>query len=146
MARAGTLLISLGLATGCTEDVDNPTNFSTEGTGAESTTSDGAEGPVADSTTGPAASASGESSTGGGSSSSGGGGSSSGPVAESSSGSGGEDGCGDGVVGPGEQCDGDNLQGFDCASLGLGTGALTCDPVMCSFNTEMCMGGGGTSG
>jgi hypothetical protein len=54
--------------------------------------------------------------------------------------------CGDGVVDPGEQCDGANLQGFDCASLGLGGGVLACDPIICVFDTSMCMPGGGTSG
>lgn len=53
-------------------------------------------------------------------------------------------GCGNGVVDPGEQCDGMDLQGFDCASLGLGGGVLACDPVMCVFDTSMCMPGGGT--
>ena len=53
-------------------------------------------------------------------------------------------GCGNGVVEPGEQCDGMNLQGFDCASLGLGGGILACDPVLCVFDTSMCMPGGGT--
>lgn len=55
--------------------------------------------------------------------------------------------CGDGAVDPGEQCDGANLQGFDCASLGLGGGVLACDPVICTFDTSMCNpGGGGTGG
>ncbi len=59
----------------------------------------------------------------------------------------GDGGCGDGVVSPGEQCDGDDLQDLDCTSLGLGTGALGCDPVMCTFDTSMCMNdSGGTSG
>ncbi len=56
-------------------------------------------------------------------------------------------GCGDGVVSPGEQCDGAELQGLDCTALGLGTGTLGCDPVMCTFDTSMCMSDtGGTSG
>jgi hypothetical protein len=55
--------------------------------------------------------------------------------------------CGDGMINPGEQCDGANLQGFDCASLGLGGGMLACDPITCTFDTSMCMPpGGGTSG
>jgi hypothetical protein len=54
--------------------------------------------------------------------------------------------CGNGSVDPGEQCDGADLQGFDCASLGLAGGVLFCDPVMCTFDTSMCMPGGGTSG
>lgn len=56
-------------------------------------------------------------------------------------------GCGDGVVSPGEQCDGADLQGLDCTALGLGTGTLGCDPMMCTFDTSMCMSdSGGTSG
>ncbi len=47
--------------------------------------------------------------------------------------------CGDGEVQPGEQCDGLDLQGFDCESLGLGGGELACDPVMCTFDTSGCM-------
>jgi len=56
-------------------------------------------------------------------------------------------GCGDGMVSPGEQCDGGDLQGFDCQSLGLSGGTLACDPVTCTFDTSMCMSGGqGTGG
>lgn len=47
-------------------------------------------------------------------------------------------GCGDGMISPGEQCDGLDLQGFDCESLGLGGGVLSCDPVMCTFDTSRC--------
>jgi cysteine-rich repeat protein len=54
--------------------------------------------------------------------------------------------CGDGIIQPGEQCDGADLQGFDCASLGLGGGVLACDPITCTFDTSMCMPAGGTSG
>ena len=55
-------------------------------------------------------------------------------------------GCGDGMVSPGEQCDGADLQGFDCQSLGLSGGTLACDPVTCTFDTSMCMSGGGGTG
>ena len=56
-------------------------------------------------------------------------------------------GCGDGNIDPGEQCDGNNLQGFTCAALGLGGGMLSCDPVTCTFDTSMCNPGmGGTGG
>lgn len=48
------------------------------------------------------------------------------------------DACGDGEVNPGEQCDGDDLQGFTCEALGLGGGVLTCDFIMCTFDTSMC--------
>jgi hypothetical protein len=56
-------------------------------------------------------------------------------------------GCGDGQIMPGEQCDGADLQGFTCMSLGLNGGTLACDPVTCTFDTSMCMStSGGTSG
>jgi hypothetical protein len=54
--------------------------------------------------------------------------------------------CGNGIIDAGEQCDGADLQGFDCPSLGLGGGVLGCDPITCTFDTSMCMPGGGTSG
>jgi hypothetical protein len=65
---------------------------------------------------------------------------------ESSSSSGVVMGCGDGEIDAGEQCDGDDLQGFDCASLGLGGGDLFCDPITCTFDTSMCGPVGSTSG
>jgi hypothetical protein len=65
---------------------------------------------------------------------------------ESSSSSGVADGCGDGEVDVGEQCDGADLQGFDCESLGLGAGELGCDPVTCTFDTSMCGAVGSTGG
>lgn len=57
-------------------------------------------------------------------------------------------GCGNGEVDPNEQCDGANLNGFTCESLGNAGGTLGCDPVTCTFDTSMCMGNGsgGTSG
>lgn len=56
-------------------------------------------------------------------------------------------GCGNGMVSPGEQCDGADLQGFDCNSLGLNGGSLSCDPVTCTFDTSMCgSSSGGSSG
>lgn len=48
------------------------------------------------------------------------------------------EGCGDGQVGPGEQCDLGDLDGFDCESLGLRSGTLACDPMVCTFDTSMC--------
>ncbi len=48
-------------------------------------------------------------------------------------------GCGNGIVDPGEQCDGADLQGFDCTSFGFAGGVLTCDPVTCTFDTSGCM-------
>lgn len=55
--------------------------------------------------------------------------------------------CGDGNIDAGEQCDTNNLGGFTCAALGLGSGDLNCDPVTCTFDTSMCgTTSGGTSG
>jgi hypothetical protein len=59
--------------------------------------------------------------------------------------------CGDGVVNVGEQCDGDDLNGFTCADLGYAGGELACDPVTCTYDASNCMtdmegGSGGTTG
>lgn len=55
--------------------------------------------------------------------------------------------CGDGIIDPGEQCDGDELQGLSCVDLGYVGGTLLCDPVTCTFDASMCdTGGGGTTG
>jgi len=54
--------------------------------------------------------------------------------------------CGDGMINPNEQCDGANLNGFDCMSLGAGGGTLACDPMSCTFDTSMCEPNGGTTG
>lgn len=47
-------------------------------------------------------------------------------------------GCGDGMIGPDELCDGANLQGFDCESLGFSGGTLGCDPITCTFDASAC--------
>ncbi len=54
--------------------------------------------------------------------------------------------CNNGVLDPGEQCDGGNLGGFDCAGLGYEGGVLSCDPVMCILDTSMCEMGGDSTG
>jgi len=54
--------------------------------------------------------------------------------------------CGNGVIDGNEQGDGANLNGFTCEALGNAGGTLQCDPVTCTFDTQMCEGGGGTSG
>ncbi len=46
-------------------------------------------------------------------------------------------GCGDSVVDPGEDCDGENLEGSTCESLGLGEGTLGCN-ADCTFDTTGC--------
>ncbi len=47
-------------------------------------------------------------------------------------------GCGDGQIGAGEQCDGGNLNGQSCGSLGFDMGALGCT-AMCMYDTGNCM-------
>ena len=55
--------------------------------------------------------------------------------------------CGDGVISGNEQCDKSNLNGFTCEALGNMGGELLCDPMTCTFDTQMCdVGGGDTSG
>jgi hypothetical protein len=49
--------------------------------------------------------------------------------------------CGDGVVMPGEQCDGEDLQDFDCEALGFDAGLLLCTEG-CAFDTSLCEKGG----
>ena len=64
--------------------------------------------------------------------------------------------CGNGVIDPGEDCDGDFLHEETCETLGFGPGDLMCDSETCTYDTSMCqsqtttggggMGGGGTGG
>ncbi len=44
--------------------------------------------------------------------------------------------CGNGVLDPGEQCDGTNLSGKSCLDFGYSSGNLTC--LNCSFNVSNC--------
>lgn len=57
-------------------------------------------------------------------------------------------GCGNGTIDQNEQCDGQNLNGFTCESLGNTGGTLLCDAVTCTFDTSLCTNdmSGGTSG
>ncbi len=45
--------------------------------------------------------------------------------------------CGDGIVQPGEQCDGDDLAGQTCQSMGLAPGMLACNGS-CGFDLSGC--------
>lgn len=45
--------------------------------------------------------------------------------------------CGNGIIDPGEQCDGGNLGGQTCQSLGFGGGTLGCTNT-CLFDTNSC--------
>jgi subtilisin-like proprotein convertase family protein len=46
--------------------------------------------------------------------------------------------CGDGNITADEQCEGLNLQGETCESLGLGAGTLACDTSTCLFDASGC--------
>jgi hypothetical protein len=46
--------------------------------------------------------------------------------------------CGNGTRETGESCDGSDLGGFDCASVGFSTGTLACT-VQCHFDTSQCV-------
>lgn len=109
----------------------------TGGPTATSPSSTGVDPTVADAT-GPGGGSSGSSSVGPGSTAESSGSTSTGlpPV----------DGCGDGVVEPGEQCDGVDVQGLDCETLGIGEGELSCDPILCTFDTSQCVPGGSETG
>ncbi|MEM6990923.1 MAG: hypothetical protein AAF721_10510 [Myxococcota bacterium] len=47
--------------------------------------------------------------------------------------------CGDGEIGEGEACDGSNLDGQDCQSLGFDEGELSCNGVCSEFDTSACV-------
>lgn len=46
--------------------------------------------------------------------------------------------CGNDLIEGGEDCEGTNLNGKTCQSLGLGLGTLTCD-IACTFDTYECL-------
>lgn len=46
-------------------------------------------------------------------------------------------GCGDGVIQPGEECDGASLNNHTCVSRGFFGGTLSCNPD-CTFNLSQC--------
>ncbi len=146
MVRKGTLVfLVIGLAA-CTQDVDDPANFTagnSQGNTAASSSSGG--GGDTDSATSVGDNSAGQtSSTGPGSADSTG--SASATTTSASATDDGPASCGNGVIDAGEQCDGADLQGFDCASLGLNGGTLACDAMMCTFDTSMCSSTTGTSG
>ncbi len=55
------------------------------------------------------------------------------------------EGCDDGIIGVGEQCDGVNLGGASCSSLGFSGGTLSCTSA-CTFDTSSCTAGGSGGG
>ncbi len=53
--------------------------------------------------------------------------------------------CGNNIKEGGEQCDGSDLAGQSCTTLGYTGGTLSCNPD-CTFNTSQCTFGGGGGG
>jgi hypothetical protein len=51
--------------------------------------------------------------------------------------------CGNGTIDPGEQCDGSNLKGASCLTLGFATGTLACAPG-CTYDISGCSACPGT--
>jgi len=47
--------------------------------------------------------------------------------------------CGNGIIEPPEECDGTNLGGATCTSLGFAAGPLACDALTCQFDTSSCI-------
>lgn len=142
MVRQGALASFIVILAACSQDVDDPANFTagnTQGNSAGSTaaaTEGAGTTEVADGSASATSTTVGADTTAGADSTSGGP-ADTGPVGN----------CGNGVIDAGEQCDGPDLQGFDCQSLGLNSGTLACDPMMCTFDTSMCSSTtGGTSG
>jgi hypothetical protein len=147
MPRAGESLACLVILFGlsCTQDVDDPASFTVGNSQGASSSSAGSSDDGNASLTSTSAADSAQD-TGPAESTGNGANDSTGAATGPGPGDSGGGGCGDGVVSPGEQCDGAMLQGFDCGSLGLGAGTLGCDPVTCTFDTSMCSGGGGGTG
>jgi hypothetical protein len=149
MVRQGALATFIVVLAACSPEVDDPANFTAGNTNGNSAgTTAGATAGTGEGTTEVAdGSASATSTTGPGPSSA----DSTFGAADTSDGgpvdTGNVGNCGNGIIDAGEQCDGADLQGFDCASLGLNGGTLACDPMMCTFDTSMCSSTtGGTSG
>ena len=47
--------------------------------------------------------------------------------------------CGNDRIDDGEECDGDDLDGVTCTSLGFDSGELSCDPTTCRLRVGACM-------
>jgi cysteine-rich repeat protein len=160
MHRTPSLWLALVLvtaATGCAKGTASPP--STESTSATSGGGGAGGGSTSASTGGAGASGVGGSGAGGsgeggtsttgagggttsGAGGEGGGGSGSGAGGSGNGGSGGTGGelphpCGDGVIGPGEECDGANLGDATCVSKGFGGGTLTCTG-QCTLDSSKC--------
>lgn len=147
MVRKGLLAFFVVGMMACSQEVDDPADFTAGNSqGDAATSSSGGTG-------GPGNSSGVADNDGGGTTTTGVDGTTTAPPPpettsgpSTDSGGGGNGNCGNGAIDAGEQCDGADLQGFDCASLGLSGGTLACDPVMCTFDTSMCSAGPGTSG
>jgi hypothetical protein len=141
MVRKGVLaFLVLGLGA-CTQDVDDPANF-TAGNSNGNSAGSSSGGNQTDGNTSADDNGNGQTSTTGSADNTG----DPPPETTGPATTGPTGNCGNGVIDAGEQCDGNDLQGFDCASLGLNGGTLACDGMMCTFDTSMCSSSTGTSG
>jgi hypothetical protein len=145
MVRTGALASFILVVAACSPEVDDPTNFTAGNSqGNSAGTSSGGGG---DNTEGATSVADGSASATTNSSADTTAGVDTMPPADGTTTGAPVGNCGNGVIDAGEQCDGGNLQGFDCQSLGLNGGTLACDDTMCTFDTSMCSSTtGGTSG
>lgn len=137
MVRQGVLAFLVCGLMACTTDVDDPANFTAGNTQGNSGSSSSGGANTDGNTSGMTSAANGTTTSG----------------AEDDTGNASTGGntsppgnCGNGVIDAGEQCDGTDLQGFDCMSLGLSGGTLACDDVTCTFDTSLCSSNPGTSG
>ncbi|MDI1451801.1 hypothetical protein [Polyangium sp. 6x1] len=119
--RLGVALVAVVCTSACATGVVDESSGASESNGTGG--SGGSGGPA----TGGAGGVGGEGGEGG-TGGTGGAGGAGGASSSSSSGGGGNPNCGNGVIDPGEQCDGAEFGGKTCASIGLGSGSLLCNP------------------
>lgn len=146
MVRQGELVFVASLLVACSPDVDDPANFTmgSNSNSAGTTTSGGSDGATTEIAEG---GNSATSTTGDNADTTAGADGASATTTTATTDGGQVGDCGNGIIDMGEQCDGADLQGFNCETLGLNGGTLACDPMMCTFDTSMCSSTtGGTSG
>ena len=134
------LVAGVLLACACAQDVDEGKSFMTQGQDGDDGTSAGDDGSQFDMPGDEDSSSSGSTTGDTGDT---------GDTSDGDSGStdGGDEECGNGQIDMSEQCDGANLNGFDCTQLGYGGGTLGCDPMTCTYDTSNCTPDmGGTTG
>ncbi len=130
--RLGVALVAVVCSSACATGVVDKTSGSGDSSGEGGETGQGAAGGQGgDAGSGGMGGAGGEGGAGGGG----------GASSSSSTGVGGGGGnplCGNGVIDPGEQCDSAEFGGKTCASIGLGSGNLVCNPF-CGIVASGCV-------